>query len=472
MAFDSLLVAGGPATWRLLDPYGRDVLGYKDLAVDQAAFLLATPGAYTLLVEGRAGNTAVVGYGFQFNYVGNLPQAGLPAGNPMALGSVVADSLATTGTSKVYRFTLAQDSVLLFDTQTTSGNFTWSLAGPRGQEVNGVSLYASDSGYRNPVQALPAGDYALTIKAQYGSGAYAFRLLDASNFPLLALGQQVSVSRSPANSTLGYRFSAAVGETFVITRQSGDGYWRVIDPYGKVVFGQYYDYTSTPFMASATGTYTLVNEGTYNQTGSVSTSFRLNKRIKQTEALALNDKVTGSLAGAHESDQYSFTLTAPTTLVLDVLENPSARADYIGWTITGSGASNRSLSRNDPVTLGPGQYALTVRGSDSQPHDYQFRMLTREVATVMALNVPLSGVLTPDASTLLYRFDASKGQRLYLDGQDASSSYSYAYWRLTDAFGKSVASGYTYSGSSPFTLPSTGEYLLSVQYSFRDDTAS
>lgn len=471
LAFDSQSLTGGGANWRLIDPYGRDAAGSNNLATDTSAFLLATPGVYTLLVEGKLDNATAVDYGFQFNFVDNVPPTGLPAGDPLTLGTVVADSLATTGTSKVYRFTLAQDSTLVFDTQTNTSAFTWSLTGPRGQEVTDIYMYSSDADYRNPVYSLVAGEYALTVKAQYGTGAYAFRLLDTAAFPAINLGEQVTATRSPANSTIGYRFNAVAGESFNIRRQSGDGYWRLIDAYGKVVFSQYY-YNEMAFSASTTGAYTLINEGYYYQSGSVNVSFRLDKVIEETTALVLNDSITGNLAGGHEYDRYTFTLTAPTTLVLDILQSPSARADYISWTITGSGATNYSFGYNDQVTLGPGQYTLTVRSTDYLAHDYKFRMLTRDAASVLSMDTPISGVLTPDASTLLYRFDGSKGQRLYFDGQDSSYSYNYSLWRLTDAYGNSVATGYTYSDYSQVTLPTSGEYLLKIQHDFSYDSAT
>ena len=51
--FQSLSTAGGPAYWRLLDPFGRSVWGPESFSTDVGAIELAFAGRYTLLVEGR-----------------------------------------------------------------------------------------------------------------------------------------------------------------------------------------------------------------------------------------------------------------------------------------------------------------------------------------------------------------------------------------------------------------------------------
>lgn len=455
LAFDSQSVSDGSARWRLIDPYGRDAAGSNDLSTDKAAFQLTTPGTYTLLLEGNLANTAAVDYAFQFNYVDNVAPAALPAGDALVLGDTVAGNFTSTGATQVYRFSLAQDSVVVFDTQTTSSNFTWSLTGPRGQEVSDANLYSADAGYGNPVYRLAAGDYALTVKAQHRTGGYAFRLLDTAAFDTINLGEPINASRSPANATLGFRFDAVAGESFNIHRQSGDAYWRVLDAYGQQVYGSSAS-TDMSFSASTSGSYTLLNEGYYYQSGSVDVRFRLDKVVGDTTPLVLNDAVAGSLAGGYEYDRYNFNLDAPTTVVLDILQTPGARADYIGWTLSGSGGTSRDLGSNTPLALGPGEYTLKVRSTDYLAHDYTFRLLTPESATTLDMDAATSAVLAPDASTLLYHFDGSAGQHLYFDGQDSSSSYAYSYWRLTDAYGSSFASGYTYYDAN-LTLPTTGE---------------
>jgi len=275
--------------------------------------------------------------------------------------------LATTGATKVYRFTLAQDSALVFDNQTNSSAFTWSLSGPRGQEVNARNLYGSDTSIASnthPTLPLVAGEYALTVNAAYGTGAYAFRLLDVASFAEIALNQQTTVSRSPTNATIGWRFNAGAGDTFAIPDVSLTGYWRVIDPFGQVIYyaapnhnyypGSAYSSPNLAFTTPVSGTYTLINEGLESSFNSQSFVFRFNRTTTQSTALVFNDSVSGQSAGTQETYKYTFALTAPITMVLDTMESPALRQDYIQWRLAGSGGTNLNFYASDPITLGPG----------------------------------------------------------------------------------------------------------------------
>lgn len=472
LAFDSISVAGGSATWRLIDPYGRDAIGSNNLATDRGAFLLTTPGTYTLEVEGVVGNVSDVNYSFQLSFVDNVPQAGLPAGNPLVVGETANGTLATAGSSTVYRFSLSQDSLLVFDTQTSNTAFTWSLMGPRGAEVTNRALYASDSYYSNPALPLVAGDYALTINANSSTGSYLLRLLDVASFNELPLGQTISATRSPSNNTIGYRFNATQGDSFLLGLQQGDGYWRVLDPYGNSVYAQYYYGTPQPFTAAMSGTYILLNEGDYYQTGNANVSFRLDQRTTQSMPLVFNDVIAGTVAGRYETRGYTFTLSEPTTIVLDPLETPSTRADSIAWRVSGSGTNNLGLSRWYPVTLGPGTYTLTVENSAVQPRSYNFRVLTRDAATVLAPDGQISGVFVPGGGARLYRFSGIAGQNIFIDGRDPALGWpAVNYWQLTDPFGRNVYSSET-SYDRVQTLAVSGEYLLTVYHRFDYDAAT
>ena len=473
LAFTSTSVTGGAATWRLIDAYGRDVLGQNNLATNRSVFLLTTAGSYTLVLEGGLANTAVVDFNVLFSFVDNLPQPALPAGDPLALDTVVAGTFVATGATKIYRFTLAQDSVLVFDAQTNNTAITWRLVGPRGQEAL-LSLFASDAQYMDPTLILVAGEYALTVNAYFGTGDYAFQLLDTANFPLLTLGQQIDTVRAPSNSTIGYQFTASVGDVFQISLTLGDGSWRVLDPYGKVVAERFYYYQyntqSITIPALVSGAYTLINEGNYYQTGSTSIRFQVDRQSQQIAALVLNDVVTGQLAGSQEQHAYTFTLTAPTTFTLDRLESPTTRADNIIWLLTGSGGISRSVYGWEVITLGAGQYTLTVQNNYfTRAQTYQFRVLTRDSAMVITPGTPVTGALSPDGAAQLYRFNGSQGQRFYFDGL----SYTYdANWQLTDAYGRNVSYGNIYYDQANITLPTSGEYLFRVYHDFRYDSAS
>jgi hypothetical protein len=269
--------AGEEVIWRLIDRFGRDVGAPTALPAagnSSDARLLSSDGAYTLLLEGRVDATTPRDYGFQLKRVGHLDLAALPTGEAVPLGTMLAGLLPTAEATRTYRFTLADDRQLVFDTQGDFSSAVWSLQGPRGSEVESRPLYRSDAADTNPLLNLPAGDYALTVKGSaatgsvYGDGAYAFRLLDSDSFEELALGQRVVTKRVAAASTIAYRVSATTGSTLILNAvDSAGGVWRLLDPFGRQVAVASGASITTSINIATTGRYTLLNDGYYGARG-------------------------------------------------------------------------------------------------------------------------------------------------------------------------------------------------------------
>src|SRR3546814_15570194 len=86
-------------------------------------------------------------------------------------------------------------------------------------------------------------------------------------FRSLPLGTLVSADLTPANATAAYRFAAEAGETFVfdaIAARAGVR-WRLIDPFGNMVFNQRTLTDIDGQTLEFTGTYTLLLEGEVGQ---------------------------------------------------------------------------------------------------------------------------------------------------------------------------------------------------------------
>ena len=485
LAFQTNSVSGGNASWRLVDSYGRDVAGSNNLAINRVAFALTTGGTYTLLVEGSVDNTAAVDFDIQFNAAGNQAPAPLPAGEELILGTAVAGTFETWDATKTYRFTLASDALVVMDTLNLSASSAlWSLAGPRGTEVSLQQLYSSDANYNYPVFSLPAGSYALTVQGAHYSewfssnGAYTFRLLDTASFSALTLGQQVSVTRSPTNSTLGYRFEASAGNTMVLNWSDNNySIWTLIDPYGRKIQGISGDNAGTSFTIPVSGTYTLLNEGNYYSSGTTTVTFTLAQQNVVIAPLVFNDQASGTLSGRQAIARYDFTLDKISPLVFDALNTSVANAGNLQWLLRGprrdiSGWNSFTDYRADSGLgkLPPGKYSLLVRNTTDTSSAYSFRMLNRDAAVSLLPGTPVNDTI-PAGESRIYRFNGNAGDRYYFDGQDPSW-YNHAYWCLLDQFGRNVINGNTSQDYSDIQLPSSGEYLLVVTPTYTTSISS
>lgn len=480
LEFDSLALSGGNANWRLIDPYGRDVAGDNSLGQDSAPFTLATGGTHTLLVVNDLGNASPVNYSLQCNRLGNTPPAPLPEGVPLTFGEVLAGTLPSWDATQIYLFSLASDSRIIMDAQSSS-SAVWTVTGPRGTEVSERRFYNSDSLSGNPVLDLKAGDYSLTVQggspwSYYGNGAYAFQLLDAETLPELLLGQQTTAVRSPANATLGYRFEAAAGTRLVLnhsTDQTGSG-WRLIDPYGREVTANTGANPGLTYAISSSGGYLLLNEGYFWVSGSANVTFTLSPQDLVEGDLMFNSPASGTLAGRQSLARYSFTLDRNETLVFDAMDAWVPASANVQWCLEGaSGVTTgwNALSGSDlnAYALVPGKYSLTLRNIEDLPASYKFRLLDRTAGAVLEPGTPVTETIAAGENRL-YRFNGLAGERYYFDGQN---DYYADRWMLLDPLGSVLASGDARQGRDGITLSGSGEYLLLItpyQDPFSPDT--
>jgi hypothetical protein len=123
--FDVLSGGGSPNTWRLMDPYGRQL--FYNYFGNQYSGPLTMPstGTYTLLFEGYIGNTSPVNYTFNVVKDTNTTTA-------LTLGSQVNDVVSQAGQLNYYTFTFANPSKLYFDSLTNDGTVYWTPGRPAG----------------------------------------------------------------------------------------------------------------------------------------------------------------------------------------------------------------------------------------------------------------------------------------------------------------------------------------------------
>ncbi|MEQ1845388.1 MAG: hypothetical protein ABL983_07400, partial [Nitrospira sp.] len=395
--FDYINAGSFPApTWRLIDPTGQVVFGPASFDRDVDAMTLALTGSYTLLMEGPISLTGSFSYSFNVRPVVDGQAA-------LTLGAVANGTINSQGETDRFTFTLTDKMQLYFDAQTSIG-LTWSLVGPRGVAVTDQSFFNSDSSnFSGPsILDAPAGDYTLSVRSFGTTGAYALRLLDVAPAPLLTPGTIVNGTLSPGNSTNIHRFSVTAGDQFYFDQLSTNGfstYWRLVDPYGNQVFGQFgpalFFADTGPYQLTKTGIYTLFVEGSLFQSGNIAYSFNVQPVVDETTALTIGTITNGNIAHAGQSDQYTFTLTERKNLLFD---GRDTTGQFL-WTLTGprgTEASQQSLGGGRAFwDLPEGDYTITVKGSGSTTGDYTFLLRDIVTAAPLTLGTSVSGTLNP-----------------------------------------------------------------------------
>jgi len=484
--FDHLTESGsGTVYWRLLDPFGNVVFDAASFA-NRGPLTLGQTGSYTLLIEGHYGNTAGnQSYSFNVQPVTDDEVTGLP------LNSSVSGTIAQAGQRDFYRFSLSSATQAYFDVL-SNANVTWTLTGPRGVVVSNRAFSGTDAASEtgNLLMDLAAGDYTLMIDGTGDmTGPYSFRLSDLMQGAVsLTPGVPVSATLSPGSETDIYRFNATAGDRYYFDylSQSGSGsvYWRLLDPFGNVVFDvSSFSSEQGPLTLEQTGAYTLLVEGWYaNTASSLSYSFNVQPVTDdEVTGMPLNSSVSGGIAQAGQRDFYHFNLSAPAQAYFDVLSSANVR-----WTLSGpQGAvvSNRAFSGTDSgskagnllMNLAAGDYTLIIDGVDDMTGAYGFRLLDlSQIAVSLTPGTPVSATLAPGSETDVYRFNATAGDRYYFDSLSKSGSGS-VYWRLLDPFGNVVFDASSFSSSSdqgPLTLSQSGAYTLLVEGWYTNTAAS
>ena len=81
--------------------------------------------------------------------------------------SLTLNTLADQNSIARYSFTLAADTNVVFNSLAGDGNLTWTLSGPNGYSLTRNFYYSGgyELGGTNPVMALKAGAYTLTLQA-------------------------------------------------------------------------------------------------------------------------------------------------------------------------------------------------------------------------------------------------------------------------------------------------------------------
>ncbi|HSC17144.1 MAG TPA: LEPR-XLL domain-containing protein, partial [Gammaproteobacteria bacterium] len=299
---------------------------------------------------------------------------------------LVTGAIDSPGESDTYSFTLDSDSRIAFDSLTNNPNITWTLKGPRGEEVGKRALAGAGGENTDAVLDLKAGQYTLTLDGTGdATGDYSFRLLTLSDSLSTTPGTPTSGELTVGSETDSYQFAATAGDGFYFEVTSLTGptpNWRLLDPLGKSVFSEPMASAEDVKTVALTGLYTLLIEGQPQATESTEYTFNVQPVTDETAARALGPTVNGAIAHAGQRDTFTFTLTDARQVYFDSFtDDPD-----LTWSLTGPRGTvvpPRALASADSVDQGgavlfdlaPGDYTLTLDGTLAATGAYSFRLL-------------------------------------------------------------------------------------------------
>ena len=473
--FDQLTRVSLPNTyWRLIDPYGGEVFaqGFTDVGTVSSPMTLAQSGTYTLLVEGYIGDAGSGSYSFNVSPQGNTPPVPF-TGVPLVVGAIISSNLVANTTNS-YVFTLAAPSRLVFDNWTNSPNLHWTLEGPAGLAINQRGLVSSDGINGTSLLDLPAGNYLLRIRGN-ASNPYQFRLLNLATATSVTPGTPVSGTLSPAHETKLYSFSGTAGSRlfFDSLSQSGapNASWKLVDPFGGILFSTGLGSDQGPITLSASGTYTLLLEGYYFDGGVGTFSFNVVPVLDNSQVLTVGGVTTGNIATPGQRQIYTFSLAAPARLHFDSRTN----ANSLRWSLDGPAGNlvnSRQFVSSDGINYGgsilnlpAGDYTLTVFATADATSGYQFRLIDTATAPTLNPGTPVSSTLSPANETDVYQFTVGAPSKFFLDSQSSSGMPNVSQ-RLFDSYGNLIINTSGNSDVGPFTLAAgTYFYLLEGYHS-------
>jgi len=470
-AFDVVTASDtGGSMYRLVDPFGQVVFAVTTL-IDRAAQQLISTGTYTLLVEGERDNVGTDTYTLNVIFAGNTPPAA-PSGTLLTLGSTINDTMAG-GETDNYTFSLAQRSLLYFDSLTNSSGLFWSLKGPAGPTVTSRRFDLTDAhNFAAPVLDLPPGDYQLSIASTNFNGTYGFRLADLSVATPVQPGVPFGGDLNPPNETDFYRFNAVAGQAFYCDVSAAsdvnNSLFRLVDPFGHVVFtsNDLRDHVSTPLLVD--GAYTVLVEGWRGNTGNDTYTLNVHPVSSSQHNLTLGGTISQTITAPGHRHEFTFTLSDYTRVHFDSLTDSGS----VVWSLTGpvgqpvvNRAFNTSDSLNsaDPgLELPPGDYVLTVVGVADFVGDFAFRLVDLADAVPITPGTSFSGSFDPPSESDFYRFDAAAGDAFYFDVVQASDANS-ALFRLIDPFRGVVFTSNRLNDVEGQPLLASGTYTLTVE---------
>lgn len=387
------------------------------------------------------------------------------------------------GERQRYSFELSEQTRLYLDDLTNDDEVLLSLEGPAGSIYDAVDLDDSQpGGSSNPVLDLGPGRYLLTLTPDRDAASYSLRLLEMDRATPITPGTQVQGQLETGRETQLYRFQGAAGERVFLDLESVTGSdrstLRVLDADGNVLE----TYNDSPTSSRPAielerdGTHYVLYEGNERSNSDAPTdfAFTLYSQSVQPTDVALGETITGTIDTPGELDRYRLNLATDSLVLIDPQGDPPSFD--AGITVRSSDGTALEGRFNDElrvdleddedavVRLPAGEYFLDADfGSNDSTGDYRFNLIDlRDPAATTPVNLEqeIAADFGGSTASRVFRFSATAGQEVLLEGIDAGSSR--LEWRLIDDDGVEYEDGSLETGSTtnPLTLHGAGPYYL------------
>ena len=340
--------------------------------------------------------------------------------------------------------------------------------------VGVTSFSTGGTSYVAPFTLSQAGTYYLVLSNSAAtSQAYHFVMNDSTGVPLTT-NATTNGTLATGRSGVLYQFNATAGQSLyfdpISSSPASVAFYSVFAPDNSQRLGYSANNPNdgSRFVAPQTGTYLVWMVGNDPSIpGPISYSFDLNQSTPTTTPLTVGTPVSGTIAQPGSEHDYTFTGTAGQTIWLDGLSSAANIVYELNDPFGGAGSVvgySSTTTDQGPYTLKfSGTYTVNVVGNNYvNTGAYSFAVRDFASATAANVNAPTSGTLATGLTTDLYKFSATAGQRVDVQGiSDANANGAYVY-----VYGSNfqyITAIYTDPNyNQQFIAPSTGNYYLAV----------
>ncbi|WP_422925495.1 putative Ig domain-containing protein [Singulisphaera sp. PoT] len=414
-------------------------------------YTLPETGTYYVIVSGQS-NTPV-DTGFKVVDASVAPT--------LIIGTPVTGSLPTGRETVAYRFQGNAGRPLAFDGLSgQDGNVGYQITGPGGVVVANSSFGADSDPFTLPLD----GEYKVIITGRTSAAySYAFRLMDLSASPNLAIGTTATALFPQGRESRWYNVNLTAGQMITYDTLGGDqpgSQARLVDPAGNALFTLGADRNTDPVLITRSGTYRLQIQAT--QGNPLTIPFRLLDANAGT-SVTVGSTVTATLPTGRETLLYRFNADAGDAFIYDGLAGTFQSVTVSIYDPAGNRLTDVSADgdRGPMVASVSGTYTLAFYGGSDTPGEVHFRVLKMSTSPTLTLGATATATLPTGGETLAYRFHGTAGQTLFYDPEDASTNAGG--FELYGPGMQPVSSGNALGDRGPIVLDEDGTYTLIIR---------